>query len=472
MRTASLVTAAVLGLQAGASPSALADMPDRPNLVLIYMDDQRFDAMSHMGHPFVETPNMDRLAREGARAENAFVTTSLCMPARASILTGQYIARHGILRNVDHGDVPDDAVTFPRVLQGAGYQTAHFGKWHMGDNDAKRPGYDYWVSYPRQGRYFNQTLNVDGTHTETEGHVDDLITDHVISWLRDKRDRDRPFGLSLGYKSVHSAFVPPRRCAELYADETIEPPASFHDSLADKPAFLRSVIENENHRYVSNQAYEHWVRQYNRTVHCADQNIGRILDMLAAEGVLDRTAVIFTSDGGYYQGEHGGLYDKRSVYEPSIRVPMLVRAPGLVRPGTVIREMVLNIDIAPTLLDLAGVEVPDTMQGRSFKPLLAGKEVEDWRRSFLLEYVQEWRGFTSTPTLEGVRTERYKYVRYLDPPDKPELYDLKEDPDERVNRHDDPAFAQTRAELQRELARLREEVGTADLTLPERARRP
>jgi arylsulfatase A-like enzyme len=174
--------------------------------------------------------------------------------------------------------------------------------------------------------------------------------------------------------------------------------------------------------------------------------------------------VIFTSDGGYYQGEHGGLYDKRSVYEPSIRVPMLVRFPRLIRPGTVVLPMVLNIDIAPTLLDLAGVEVPATMQGRSFTQLLEGKEVKDWRTSFLLEYFQEWRGFTSTPTLEGVRTEGHKYVRYLDPPDRPELYDLNQDPHERTNRHDDPDLSDTRSKLQRELDRLRKTVGTADTT--------
>lgn len=472
MRILAFAIVVVTGLCAGQFAPVLAASPDRPNLVMVLMDDQRFDAMSCAGHPFLRTPHMDRMAREGAMIHNAFVTTSLCMPSRASIMTGQYVARHGIIRNVDLEDLPDEAVTFPLVLRQAGYQTAYFGKWHLGRTDAKRPGYDYWVSYARQGRYFDPAINVDGTAVRAKGYVDDIMTDHALLWLREKRDARRPFCLTLAFKAVHSAFRPPPRHENLYADAEIEPPISYRDSLDDKPAFLKDVIEKENHRYVPYRDYEEFIRQYNRTVRGADDNLGRLLDALADTGELDRTVVVFTSDGGYYHGEHGGLYDKRSVYEASIRVPMLVRYPPLVRPGTLVDPMVLNIDIAPTFLDLAGVEVPASMQGRSFKPLLAGREVEDWRTSFLLEYYREWRGFVSTPTLEGVRTETHKYVRYLDPPDKPELYDLREDPHERVNLHDDPKLAETLSRLQGELARLREQAGTADVTVPDPRPRP
>lgn len=452
---------------AGAATSAAA--VERPNLVLVLMDDHRFDAMSCAGHPFLQTPNMDRLAREGALAGNAFVTTSLCMPSRVSILTGQYVGRHGIVRNVDRRDLPEQAVTFPRVLQQAGYQTAHFGKWHLGETDEKRPGYDYWVSYLQQGRYLNPRIHVDGTTLDAQGYVDDIMTDHAIGWVREQRDRNRPFCLTLAFKAVHSGFVPPPPCENLYADATIVPPISYRDPLDDKPAFLRSVIDQENHRFVPQRQYEDFVRQYNRTVRGADDNLGRLLDGLEAAGVLDRTVVVFTSDGGYYQGEHGGLYDKRSAYEPSIRVPMLVRYPPLIRANTRLQHMILNIDIAPTLLDLAGVAVPPSMQGRSAKQLLAGEPASGWRSSFLVEYYREWRGFTSTPTLEGVRTERYKYVRYLDPVDRPELYDLIDDPHERINRHDDPACSRTLSELRFELDRLRAEIGTpATATAPAR----
>ncbi len=428
--------------------------PTRPNFLLVFLDDMRYDAMSCAGHPFAQTPNMDRLAREGAYCQNAFVTISLCSPSRACFLTGQYAHRHGVMRN-NGTDLREDAVTWPKELQKAGYQTAYFGKLHMAPKDDKRPGFDYWVSYKGQGRYFDQLMNIDGRHEETKGYIDDVVTDLAIEWVTKRRDRSRPFGMVLAFKSVHGPFKPPERLKDLYADAKVTPPVSATEPFSNKPAFVEEWVGRLNQVLRLDDAP--FIRQYHAAVRGSDDNLGRMLDALTAEGILDDTCIVFSSDNGYHHREHGGLLDKRTAYEESIRIPMLVRYPKLVKTGTKLPQLVLHIDIGPTFLELAGVKVPGVMQGRSLVPVLTGK-AENWRRTFLYEYFREM-GFRQVPTIQAVRTERFKYIRYLDPPDRPELYDLLNDPHELKNLHEDPRQKDVRAALQAELDRLIEETG-------------
>lgn len=443
--------------------TAVAGAADRPNLLLVFLDDMRYDAMSCAGHPFAKTPNMDRLASEGAYCKNSFVVIALCAPSRACFQTGQYPHAHGVMRN-NGVDVRPDAVTFPKLLQKAGYQTGYFGKWHQAPSDMPRPGYDAWVSYKGQGIYIDPVININGKSRKTKGYIDDLVTDQAVDWITKSRDQSKPFAMTLAFKAVHGPFTPPDRDKDLYADAKFDWPASKSEPIEKtKPAFLRAWLDNEIAKHMQ-FPYDVFIPNYNRTIRGADDNLGRVIKALEGVGQLDNTCIIFSSDNGYYIGEHGGLFDKRSAYEESIRVPMLVRYPKAVKAGTKVDGMVLNIDVAPTFLELAGVPVPKSMQGRSLVPLLTGKN-EGWRKSFLNEYFRE-KGFPNTPTLQCVRTDRYKYIRYLDPQDRPELYDLKKDPQELQNLHDDPAAASTLAEMKTELAKLLAETG-APATAPE-----
>jgi arylsulfatase A-like enzyme len=440
---------------ANAAPGA------RPNMLLVFLDDMRYDAMSCAGHAFAKTPNMDRLAREGVYCNNSFVVISLCAPSRACYQTGQYAHTHGVIRN-NGTDLRRDAVTGPKVLQKAGYQTGYFGKWHQAPTDEPRPGYDVWVSYKGQGVYTDPVLNIKGQSRKVKGYIDDLVTDEAVNWLTKERDPARPFSITLAFKSVHAPFLPPERDKDLYTDAKFDWPPTHDQPLSDLPAFVRSWLEMEKPKHMEFD-YDTFIRRYNRTIRGADDNLGRVLAALEKVGQLDNTMIVFSSDNGYYQGEHHGLFDKRSAYEESIRVPMLVRYPRLAKAGTKLDGMVLNIDVQPTFLELAGVKPPETMQGRSILPLLAGN-TKDWRTSFLYEYFRE-KSYPNTPTIQGVRTDRFKYIRYLNPEDRPELYDLKADPLERHNLHDDPAAAATLTDMKKELARLVRETGAS--TQPE-----
>ena len=444
-----------------ASLSAAAAPAGRPNMLLVFLDDMRYDAMSCAGHPFARTPNMDRLAREGAYCKNAFVVISLCAPSRACFQTGQYPHVHGVIRN-NGTDIRPDAVTAPKLLQKAGYQTGYFGKWHQAPTDEPRPGYDVWVSYRGQGVYIDPMLNIKGQRARVKGYVDDLVTDQAIEWLTKDRDPGKPFCLTLAFKAVHGPFTPPQRDQALYADAKFEWPPTHDQPLSALPAFVKTWLDTEKPKHMQFD-YDTFIRNYNRTIRGADDNLGRVLAALEKIGQLDNTMVVFSSDNGYYQGEHGGLFDKRSAYEESIRIPMLVRYPRLVKAGSRVDGMVLNIDVPATFLELAGVKAPESVQGRSLLPLFAG-ETKNWRTSFLYEYYRE-KGFPSTPTIQGVRTDRYKYIRYLEPQDRPELYDLQADPLEQRNLHDDPAAAGVLADMRKELAKVIRETGAS--TQPE-----
>ena len=417
----------------------------RRNIVFILSDDHRYDFMGFMDSApaFLETPNMDRMAQQGAHLANAFVSTSLCSPSRASILTGQYMHHHKIVDN--QRPEPDGTVFFPQYLQEAGYRTAFIGKWHMGhDSDDPRPGFDHWASLKGQGTYFNPTLNINGKRKTFTGYTTDILANQALTWLEEDRDPDRPFFLYLSFKAVHYPFTPAGRNKDRYANDKVERPetmANTERNYQTQPHWVRQrrysihgVDHMETGPYDNDPvpSFDDLYHQYCETVAGLDENIGSVLDCLDRAGLRDSTCVLYMGDNGFALGEHG-FYDKRDAFEESIRVPMLAYAPGLIAPGTKVTQMVQNIDIAPTLLDLAGVKPPDSaaMDGRSFLSLLQGTSVP-WRDAIFYEYYWEWN-FPATPTVFAIRTDRYKYIFYQGVWDHDGFYDLKTDPHERHN---------------------------------------
>lgn len=413
----------------------------RPNIVFVLADDHRYDFLGAAGHPWLETPNLDRLATEGVRFAQAFVTTSLCSPSRASFLTGQYAHRHGVVAN-ETTDLGADVPTFPQLLQVAGYRTAFVGKWHMARWARPRPGFDRWVAFSRQGDYQRNTLNVDGAWVLAEGYVTDVLTDYALDFLADS-DR-RPFLLCLSHKAVHQPFTPAPRHADLYRDA----PVAAVDSLAAAPA---ASGRQDGTVAIDRVAM---VRDYARTLAALDESLGRILAALEARGILDNTVVIYAGDNGYLFGDRGGLWDKRVAYDPSIRIPLIVRYPPRFPAGTVCDELALNLDVAPTLLTLAGVPLPAAMQGRDLLALADGTATRD---AFLYEYFADTG---QVPTILALRSRQYKLVTYPENRELPdELYDLARDPAERRDLAADPAAAAVLADLRARLAALAAETG-------------
>ncbi len=428
---------AVPGFVAGGERAA-----HRPNIVFILTDDQRYDAMSCAGHPWLKTPNMDRLAEEGVLFNNAFVTTSLCSPSRASFLTGCFAHTHEVFMN--NGRDPNPSVpTFPQLLRKVGYRTAFIGKWHMARTNSPRPGFDHWVSFSGQGRYDKNNLNVDGKTVQSEVYITDELTNYAVRFL--KRKHDSPFMLYLSHKAVHGPFKPAGRHENLYSDIEIKSRHNPNDNLATKPEWGRKMDKD----------WKSQIRNYMRSLAAVDESLGRVLETLEAENTLDDTVIIFAGDNGYFHGEHGGMWDKRAAYEPSIRIPLLMRYPPLARPGTRCDEMVLNIDLAPTVIELAGLGVPGTMQGQSWLGVLNGRS---GRESFFYEYFQEVDRKYKRPTVLAVRTKRWKYVTYpLADKLTDELYDMKNDPQELNNLIGEAGRADVVEQMKRELERLQKE---------------
>jgi N-acetylglucosamine-6-sulfatase len=413
----------------------------QPNIVFILSDDHRYDFMSFMpdrtaggSRPsFLKTPAMDKMAKEGVQFENTFVTTSLCSPSRASILTGQYSSKHGVIDN--DAPEPADNIYFPEYLQKLGYETAFIGKWHMGNiTDEPRKGFDKWISFKGQGVYYNPKLNIDGQEVEKEGYTTDILTDYAIEWINKKRDK--PFFLYLSHKAVHAMFEPAKRHLELFDNVKIEYPESMANTQQNyegKPFWVhaqRYGWHGVDYLYQGQIDFDTFYKRYCETILALDEGIGRVLNNLEKQNLSTSTIVFYTTDNGFTLGEHG-LIDKRQMYEESIRIPLLMYAPGFVKPGQKFSEMILNIDFAPTILELAGMKKPEQMDGNSFLPLLKGKKT-DWRKSFVYEYYWE-RPFPHTPTVFGIRTDRYKYMTYYGIWDTDELYDIKNDPQEMFN---------------------------------------
>ncbi len=424
----------------------------RPNILYVMTDDQAYHAMSCAGNPVIQTPNMDRLAREGLRFTNAFVTNSLCSPSRASFMTGKYSHTHGVRRN---GVPLEGQVVFTDLLREAGYHTAFIGKWHM---EGQPPRFDCWLGFSGQGQYKNpKLLDFEGALVQEKGHVTDLLTERAVEYLREHR-RD-PFCLLLWYKSPHRAWVPADRFLDDLVDVVIPEPPSFHDDYEGRPDAIR---QTEMQVEIAKEScdFQAWVKDYYRTILGVDENLGRVLGLLDELGLAEDTVVVFTSDNGFFLGEHH-FFDKRLMYEPSIRIPMLVRYPRLVAPGFTRDEMVLNIDLAPTLLQLAGLEVPDDMHGRSWGSLLEGRDVP-WRQVWLYEYY-EYPAVHMVHQNRGVRTERWKYIDYFQEPEEFELYDLQTDPQEMHNLYGSPQYEALVTRLRAQMERLRRLTGDPDL---------
>jgi len=427
----------------------------KPNFIFFLTDDQRWDGMSCAGNTIIKTPNMDRIAEGGVRFTNMFVTTSLCGPSRASILTGKYVHNHGVRRN--GMSLPMEQKTFLEILKEAGYETAFIGKWHNRDR-AENRGLDYYFGFKGQGRYNNPIASENfGPDTEYKGHVSDVLADHTIKYL--EMEHEKPFCLLLWFKAPHRSWHPAERFKGLYKDIKMPEPATFHDTYEGKPDAVKNA-DMKIGDFKDVPDLDTFLKDYYRCIVGVDENVGRVLDALDSLGYEDNTVVLYTGDNGFFLGEHH-FFDKRLMYEESIRVPLLVKYPKMIKPGTTNEEMVLNVDFAPTILALAGTPIPETMDGESFKPLLRGKETL-WREDFLYEYY-EYPAVHMVRKNRGVRTKRWKYIHYFEEPQEFELYDLQNDPHEMHNLINDPAYKDVLEQLKARMTVLRKELKDPDL---------
>ena len=458
-----------LGLYSQSNQSLETD--NLPNFLFVLVDDQPFDAVGFMGrYPFLKTPNIDRLYNEGANVENFFVTQSICSPSRASFLTGTYPHIHGANQNNKHVDPNWDAFAPYTVhLQNAGYETAHIGKIHMAHKKGKdhiRPGFDYWYSFIGQGKYIDPPVNDNGKEYIEEGYMTDILTDKAIAWLNEKRDPTKPFSLNLWHKAVHEPHLPAERHKDLYEEAVLPPPPydTHKETFKGKPEWQRKKTYGfdwkKNLPIPSELPEQEWPINYEknmdllRCIAAIDESLGEVLKTLEALGELDNTVVIYSSDNGYFLGEHT-FNDKRLAYENSMRVPMLIRYPKLIKQKTVVKQQCLNIDMAPTILDMAGVEIPGYMQGDSMLNLLNGGSGDKWRTSILFEYYLDTYWPYAGPNQIAVRTDRYKLVDAFLKNDIDELYDLKNDPGEMVNLINSEAYDAIELNLRQEAKNLK-----------------
>ena len=449
-----LTFAVVLASCEPAQQKAQIEQPtDQKNVVFILSDDHRYDFMGFIGKvPFLETPNMDRMAREGVHIKNAFVSTSLCSPSRASILSGQYAHKHKVVDN--QSLIPKETVFFPNYLQEAGYQTGFIGKWHMGEHHfGKRPGFDYWASFKGQGHYYNPTMNVNGEEQtfDDSTYVTDLLTDYALDFIGN-RNKEKPFFLYLSHKGVHADFKPaPRHLGKYQNEDVAYPPSMFppgdkrstassedynYEDLPNWVKAQRNSWHGVDYMYHGQINFEEFYKRYCETLLSVDESIGSVLEYLENEGLMENTIVIYMGDNGFSFGEHG-LIDKRQAYEESMRVPMLAMGGGIPE-GSVVDEVVQNIDIAPTVMDFASMDTKSHMDGSSFRKLLYQESIP-WRDTVFYEYFWE-RPFPQTPTVHAVRTSKYKFIRYHGVWDINELYDIENDPNEMNNLIRDPEY--------------------------------
>lgn len=426
---------------AGAAPVPRASrrLPRLPgvrsrNILVVLTDDHRYDAMGFMkAQDFGDTPTLDRLAREGTHFRNAFVTTALCSPSRASIFTGLYAHQHKVVDN-NHA-IPPGLVFYPEYLQAAGYDTAFIGKWHMGDEgDGPQPGFDHWVSFKGQGSYLPSAdgLNVNGHHVPQKGYITDELTDYALDWI-EKRQHGKPWMMHLAHKAVHAEFIPADRHKGRYDGATFRYPASMKPDAPGRPMWVenqRNSWHGVGYPYHGTLDIGDYYKRYMETLLAVDEGLARIMDLLERRGELDDTLILYLGDNGFMFGEHG-LIDKRTAYEESMRIPMLARCPALFPAGSVVEQVVANIDIAPTLLAAAGLRAPAAMAGADVLPLLRDPHAA-WRTELLYEYYWE-RNFPQTPTVHALRQDRYKYIHFHGIWDIDELYDLAEDPHETNN---------------------------------------
>lgn len=442
-----------------------------PNVVFILTDDQRWDALSCMGNPYLKTPNIDRLAQEGVLFKNHFCTTSLCSPSRASILGGLYAHAHGVVNNFT--DYPKDLPTFPRQLQEAGYSTAYIGKWHMGEaDDSKRPGFDHFITHRGQGKYFDTEFRENsGPRKVVPGYYTNVVTDMAIDWI-DSLKNEEPFLLMLGHKAPHSFYYPEKKYERVFDSIRVPYPETAFE-LSNKPKWITERLNTWHGIYgplfdwrkdfpdssaSGMLAFENMIRAYWGTLLSVDDSVGRLYKKLDRMGVLDNTLFIFTSDNGLLNGEHG-MVDKRTGHEPSIRIPLVVRYPKLVSPKfpKIIEQQTLTLDFAASILDICDQKPLPMTQGSSWKKLITDGD-SDWRTSWYYEYNYEYQ-FPYTPNVRALRTDQWKFIRYphgdgSEDKHMAELYNLNEDPNEKLNLIRDPNYKDLIQKLSKELDQL------------------
>ena len=488
-------------------------LPKRPNILWIYSDDHAYQAISAYGSVLNKTPNIDRIAEQGMRFDRSIVENSICAPAKAAVLTGAYSHVHGVKTNAETFD--GSQVTLPKLLREAGYQTAIVGKWHL---KSEPTGFDHWEVLPGQGHYDNPDFRIPGGTHRREGYATEVLTDMALSWLEEDRDPERPFLLMLQHKAPHRNWIPGMDELEAFDGVVFpEPPTLFddyagrasgaelqemeigrhmtmlgdlglepldaseveawdrnrssqthgrmapehrkawRDSLAD--GNVDYLVDSPEGDDLVRWKYQRYMRLYLSCIAGIDKSVGRVLDWLEESGLAENTVVCYASDQGFFLGEHG-WFDKRWMYEESLRTPLLVRWPGVTNPGSATDRLVSNIDMAPTFLEMAGAVAPASMQGASVVPLLAGRTPADWRTSAYYHYYESLATH-NVPEHYGVVTDTHKLIRYP-LTDEWELFDRATDPQEVQSVHDDPAYAQVRAELEAELVRLRRELGVPD----------
>lgn len=464
---------AALAEPAPATKAAVDPSPaqqQRPrNVIFILVDDLRFDGLGFL-QPGIKTPNIDRLAAGGSYFPNTRVTSSLCSPSRATILTGMTARNHGV---VDNNNSSEEGLTFfPKYLQGQGYQTAFFGKWHMGNDTASpRPGFDKWLSFSGQGNYYPNTgipdaqfakgmvhkYNVDGRQVPQKGYITDELTDYAVNWLSKERDPNKPFFLYFSHKAVHSDPLPPPRYAHQYDNFQFKLPASAANTPENYKGKPRWVYDQRNtwhgidFYYNSDMPMTEYLKYYYATLSAVDDSVGRIMQYLKKAGLEKDTLVVFTSDNGFQVGEHG-LIDKRNAYEASVKVPLVMYEPGTVPAGVVNTGAIRNLDFAPTFLDLAGAPKPAQFEGKSAWPLITGKlAAKDWQApDFTYEYYWEWT-FPQTPGTFAIQRGNLKYIQYYGVYDIDELYDVAADPEEMHNLAEDPKYLDAKIALRKAL---------------------
>ena len=480
----------------------------RPNILFIMSDDHAYQAISAYGHGLNKTPNIDRLAEEGAIFTRACVTNSICAPSRAVLLTGKHSFLNGKVDNMFPFDW--NQPNFPKLMQANGYQTAMIGKIHL---DGIPQGFDFSMVLPGQGEYYNPDFLINGEKIRKEGYCTEIITETMLDWLKNKRDQSKPFCALYHQKAPHRNWLPAPKYLNLYDDITFDPPANFFDDYkgrgraareqemeidghaqwghdfklivdpnGDSTGFMRDLnrmnpeqranwmaaYESENQEFLAKKLegkelaiwkYNRYIKDYLRTIKSVDDGVGEVLDYLEETGLAENTIVIYTSDQGFYLGEHG-WFDKRFMYEESFRTPLLVRFPKEIKLGTKIDKLVQNLDFAPTFLDYAGIEVPEDMQGESFRDLVSGKTSE-WRDAVYYTYY-EYPSVHMVKRHYGVATDRYKLMHFYYDIDEWEMYDLETDPSEMKNIYNDPAYADVQKMMHQRLAELRTQYGDSD----------
>lgn len=504
-----LFASGILFIQ-GCSSTAGEEQEQRPNILYIMSDDHAYQAISAYGYGINETPNIDRLAEEGAIFTRACVTNSLCAPSRAVLLTGKHSFKNGKVDNVQPFNWDQD--NFPKLLQANGYQTAMIGKIHL---DGLPQGFDYSMVLPGQGHYYNPDFLVNGERVRKEGYVTDIITEATLDWLKNKRDPEKPFCVLYHQKAPHRNWKPAQKYLSLYDDKTFDPPSTYFDdykgrgtaakeqemeiaehamwghdfkmivdpngdstglynelkrfnkkqlddwlaAYTPKNEKAKAAFANMSEKEIALWKFDRYIKDYLRCIKSVDDGVGEVLDYLKEAGLDKNTIVVYTSDQGFYLGEHG-WFDKRFMYKESFRTPLLVRYPKEIEPGTKITKLVQNLDFAPTFLDYAGIKAPEEMQGESFRNLVSGK-TDQWRDVVYYTYY-EYPSVHMVKRHYGIATERYKLMHFYYDIDEWELYDLEKDPNEMNSVYDDPEYADVREMMHKKLTETRNYYGDSD----------